>query len=241
VVKACEAVPWQKGSFSYWESGLQYPDNPELYDSSKLEINVNDIPQQYRAEFQQLFTNGVSAGQYQIKDSFNLTCKPIRHFKFPDNKVAPFIQNTTLTPFSETYIYPLGVTIDENIINMFLDIAVNNDLITQEERDEIYSYELFRGDLSTNRSIIASGLLYDTRQYTEKSKTVEYLNYPYNSYSEDFLNPDSSLKNGFGQRGSNFGFHSPETDYYEPTIPTELNVQGYQFGYSKGYFDEVNN
>ena len=36
-----------------------------------------------------------------------------------------------------------------------------------------------------------------------------------------------------------FTFHSPETDYYKNTLPTEMTIQGYMFGKSKGVIDEV--
>src|SRR5690606_15393636 len=71
------------------------------------------------------------------------------------------------------------------------------------------------------------------------NKQVYYSNYPYNTYREDVLNQIPN-KSGFGTRNSLYTFHSPETDYSTKTnIPTELNVQGYQFGSSSGYFDDV--
>lgn len=239
VVKACEAVPYIKGDFSYHESDIRYPDNRELFDSTKLKITPNDIPQKYRSTFAQKFTTGIDNGVYKIKDSFNLACKPIRHFKFPSNQTAPFMQEGSNSQFSNAYIYPLGVTIDENIINVFLDIAKNSGLITEEERNDIHGYEIFRGDLSITRSIKASGLTFDTRSYKEKGREVQYLNYPYNSYGPDELNPSSGEKQGFGNVGNVFGFHSPETDYFNLNSGNEIRVEGYQFGYSKGFFDEV--
>lgn len=239
VVKDCETSAYKKGNFAYWESTSQYPDNPELFDSTTLIVSPEDIPEEYRKDFEQKFVIGMGPNGYKIKDSFNLTCQPIRHFKFPDNKIAPFMSTQGGTPFNEAYIYPLGVTIDENIINMFLDIALKNDLITDEERKQIYGYEIFRGDISIDRSVIASGLLYDTRTYNERGTDVRYLNYPYNSYSEDYLNKGASLPRGFGIRGHDYGFHSPETDYSNNVTASEVRIEGYQYGNSKGYFDEV--
>ena len=178
-------------------------------------------------------------GEYKIKDSFNLACKPIRHFKFPDNNISPFMTSNSLSPFSDSLIYPLGVTINEEVINFMLDIAVDSELINKKTRDSIYGYEIFRGDLSVSRSVFSSGLLYDLRSYQEDNKTVYYSNYPYNTYRDDVLNQVSKSSN-FGQRGSLYTFHSPETDYSTSnSIPTELNIQGYQFGNSSGYFDDV--
>src|SRR5690606_14374896 len=111
-------------------------------------------------------------------------------FKFPSNKTSPFMShNSEGRPNGvEGYIYPLGVTIDERIVNGFLDVAVQNELLTQEERDTIYGYEIFRGDLSVNRSVVASGLLYDMRTYTERGSVINYPNYPFNSRGADLLN-----------------------------------------------------
>lgn len=232
----CDVQPYQRGEFSYWESEMTYPDNQTLFDSTKLIVKDATLKPNLKQEFKNKFTKGNSLN---IKDSFNLTCKPIRHFKFPDNEVSPFMSSNALSPFSDALIYPLGVTINEEAINMLLDIAVDSELISQEVRASIYGYEIFRGDLSVSRSVFASGLLYDMREYDESNKKVYYSNYPYNTYREDVLNqiPKSS---SFGISNSLYTFHSPETDYSTKTnIPTELNIQGYQFGSSSGYFDDV--
>lgn len=240
LIKSCETSKYKKGDFAYWESERTYPDNSELYDSSKLIIDGLSIPSEYRTAFASKFSSGASpTSEYQVKPSFNLTCKPIRHFRFPDNKVSPFMTNTRIAGFGESYIYPLGVTIDENYINILLDIAVQNKLISKEQRDSIYGYEIFRGNLAVDRTVISSGLLYDMREYSEGVKTVKYSNYPYNSYSNDKLNSGASTPIGFGVKGSQYTYNSPETDYFGNIRGTELSIQGYQFGMSKGWFDEV--
>ena len=246
VVQSCTAVPYKKGNFSYWESTETYPDNTELFDSRNLTILTSDIPPSIKSEFEDIFTDATTDGKYVLNDNANLTCKPIRHFKFPDNKVAPFMtEATNKLPFGSSLIYPLGVTIDENIINTFLDIAVYNNLISQSDRDKVTGYEIFRGDTSLDRSVVASGMLFDMRKYKENNKKVYYSNYPFNSYSPDYMNLDEDTTTdgeygvSFGDSGRNFTFHSPETDYYKPSLPSELSIQGYIFGNSRGHFDEV--
>lgn len=60
----------------------------------------------------------------------NMVCKPIRHFKFPDNSVIPFMQyQESLIDFSNSKIFPMGVTIDERTVNVFLDSAEKSGLI----------------------------------------------------------------------------------------------------------------
>lgn len=244
IIQACTAVPYKKGTFAFWQSDEKYPDNNELYNSSTLEINQSDIPIQAQVKFEQAFVSSINEGEYTWREDdddkplIDFTCRGIRHFKFPSNLVAPYIWDSKLKAFSSTPIFPLGLTVDEEVINAMLDLALKNNLITQIDRDNIVSYEIVRGDLTLDRSIITSGLLFDTRTYTEGRDEYLYSNYPYNSYSNDKLNNLPKTPN-FGISNSNFTFHSPETDYGRPTIPSELSVQGYVFGNSKGHFDEV--
>lgn len=243
IVQSCKAIPFKKGNFAYWESEETYPDNPELYDSRRLSIPKNLIPVDLRSRFEDSFVKSVANNKYILNDNANFTCANIRHFKFPDNQLVPFMSSSQQSPFGSSIIYPLGITINEELINSFLDIAVFNGLLTQSDRNKISGYEIFRGDISLDRSVVASGLLYDMRKYKENSKTVYYPNYPFNSYEKDVLNLDEDLssENGvtFGQSNRNYTFHSPETDYYRQGLPSELSVQGYMFGNSRGHFDEV--
>lgn len=246
VVEACSLIANKKGSFSYWESSEEYPDNSELYNSKTLVIKASDFYDTGVAtEFSDKFSTGIDGeGNYILSNDTDFRCKPIRHFKFPDNSVAPFMYENPQPGFSASLIYPLGVTIDENIINDFLNIAVNNNVITQEQRDSVISYEIFRGDRILNKSIIAKGLLYDMYSYIEDNKQVHYSNYPYNDLGEDSLffneNRTSLIQHpNNGESNNKFTFHSPDTEFLKPTLPTELKVEGYMFGNSRGAFDEV--
>lgn len=265
IAQSCKVFPFEKGKFAYWESTEKYPDNPELFDSSTLKINpdrLNGVLPEIKEEFEKVFTDSGATvnGNYLFKtESWNgetkkvadFTCRNIRHFKFPDNNLAPFMYDLPQAKFGQTVIFPLGVTIDETVINAFLDIAVDNDLLTKSDRDKIVGYEIFRGDISLDRSVVASGLLYDMRKYRETEnvdKDVLYSNYPYNTFSADkFNNPfnGETQRNNLGE-GATFGvsnrhytFHSPETDYTKVGLPSEVSFQGYQFGNSRGNFDQV--
>jgi len=236
VVQQCTAIPFQYGKFGYWESRETYPDNQETYNSTTLKISPSDIPVEYRTEFASTFTDGKTIN-YLLKDDVNFSCQSIRHFRFPDNKVSPFMYENVQAPFLDATIFPLGVTIDEDLINSFLDIAVKNDLISQEKRNLIRSYEILRGDISLERSVVSSGLLYDMRKYVEDGKDWYYSNYPYNDLGKDKLNLDSA--DSLGTSNNKFTYHSPETDYNSIIVPSELSIQGYSFGASKGQFDQV--
>lgn len=44
--------------------------------------------------------------------------------------------------------------LDDDIVNEFLDIAVENGLIDKARRDSIIGYELYRGDRTLDKSVI---------------------------------------------------------------------------------------
>ena len=246
VVSACDATPYKKGDFAYWQSEEKYPDNEYLYDSSKLIIESSDFSTlQLREKFEDAFTEGSVEGVYLLSNNSDLRCKNIRHFKTPDNEKAPFIITNTLTPLADSLIFPLGITVDEQVIVDFLNVAEKNNLISKTDRQKIKSYEIVRGNMGENRSVIASGLLYDMRQYFDEDakRTLHYSNYPYNSYRDDIFNLDKSgnpiTHSGWGDNNTRYTFHSPETDYNRPTVPSELSVQGFLYGNAKINFDEV--
>lgn len=239
ILKGCDPIPYQYGLFSYWESTENYPCNEELFNSSSLEIQETDIPLAYRSEFEEYYTNGVSAGEYILKPNTDFRDKAIRHYKFPCSTKVPFMSTTNQNPgdFNKSVIYPIGFSIDNEIINAFLDIAVNNNLITLEERLKITRYEIYRGDRSTDKSIIAKGLLFNMRQYSEANgDQALYPNYPLN-----FLGPDTRNGNFTLPLNNSFTFHSPETSFSKPSLTNELKIEGYQFGKSGNYFDIVRN
>lgn len=265
IAQSCKVFPFEKGKFAYWESTEKYPDNPELFDSSLLKIKpsrLDNLLPEVKQEFEDVFTDSGATinGNYLFKtEAWNgetkkvadFTCRNIRHFKFPDNSLAPFMYDLPQAKFGQTIIFPLGVTIDETVINAFLDIAVDNELLTKSDRDKIVGYEIFRGDITLDRSIVASGLLYDMRKYRETEsvdKDILYSNYPYNTYSQDKFNDPydtetnrENLGEGalFGESNRHYTFHSPETDYTKVGLPSEVSFQGYQYGSSRGNFDQV--
>src|SRR5690606_11296779 len=89
------AKPFQKGKFSYVESTFRYPCNDELYNSSVLKIEPGDLPESIKDEFESTFTSGMNDGKYILNSETDFTDKPIRHFKYPDNKISPFMYDGT--------------------------------------------------------------------------------------------------------------------------------------------------
>ena len=242
---SCGVVPYEYGKFGYYESTETYPDNQELFNSNNLKISVGDIPEEYENEFKEYFVDNIDDGVYVLNNNTNLSCKNIRLFKFPDNNTSKFMLSNKVQPFARSLIYPIGVMVDPKIVNSFLDIAVKNGLITSEERSNIDSYEIYRGDRSISKSIIAKGLLYDMYKYNEDSDDVYYSNYPYNDLGDDFLNYSSTDRNDVihhpfnGDKNNKFTFHSPDIHFNKPSLPNEMYIEGYQFGKSEGIFSNV--
>lgn len=239
----CGVSPREYGKFSYWESSLKYPCNSELYDSSSLEIEYSDIPDDIRLDFENYYTTGITGNIYNMSPDTNFMDKPIRHYKFPSNITSPFMgsfinNNIDNTNQYNSVIYPIGFLINNDVINTFLDIAVKNELISQEDRDNITGYEIFRGDRRGHKSIIARGLGFDMMQYRDLSTnggTTYYPNYPLNaSEATDSLNSALAIKKVVN---SMFTFHSPDTHFNMNTqLPREVMFEGIQSGISNNSF-----
>lgn len=247
VFNECEPQPYKNGKFAYWESTEKYPDNKELYDSSVLDINIGDIPEGIRKDFEEYFVSSRVGDKYILKQETDLANKPIRHFKFPDFNVAPFMSSNLINPFSESLIYPLGITVGKEAINSFLDIAVKNNLLTQGQRESIEEIEIFRGDRRVNKSILGKGIAFDMYDYEEENtgKKVLFSNFPYNDLGDNELIYKNDDKEDFvthpyrGVKNNKFTWHSPEYDYYNQNIGSEVKVEAYQYGQSRGNFAEV--
>jgi hypothetical protein len=238
----CDPQAYETGEFAYWESLETYPDNPELYDSSRLLIEEEDIPEDILTKFEDYYMSSKTDGVYRLKNS-NFTCQPIRHFKYPDSKVTPFTAIFQTAPFARTIIYPIGFTIDEDIIVNFLDLAVKNNLITQTQRNSIVGYELFTGDRTGNKSVQAKGIAFDSYNYQEQGKTIEYPNFPFNDLGDNFLFKDSLGSNlrhpKSSTKNNKFSILSPDLYNNQSFLPTEVNIEGYLFGNSKSTIVEV--
>ena len=248
IYKGCDPVPSKRGLFSYVESTATYPCNAELFDSSTLKIKPSDIPVDLRDSFEDYYVVGGSAaptldvdGNYTLSSETDFREKPIRHYKYPDSNIVPYMSgdfyNNTPADFKKSMIYPIGFFISNDAINAFLDIAVNNNLLSYSERIKIKRYEILRGDRSTEKSVIAKGILFDMKGYTEKGVSTFYSNYPFNTMNHDILSGmvDTSHRNG----NNKYTFHSPETHFFKPSLTREINFEGYLFGKSSNYIVPV--
>jgi len=227
VLKDCEPVPHVYGEMGYYESTDKYPDNAELYDSSYLTINKSRITNPELLEKLNIYKENETAEQILLSSAADFRCQFIRAYKFPDNKISPFIRAEAISSNAESIISPIGMTIDGEVINNLLDVAVDNNLITQEQRDDILDYKIYRSDLTLDRSVVASGIVFNSKKYTVDGEDINYFNYPFNSLGKDKYFP-SNTDNDF----NNIQAISPEFDYFAPSLPNEMSLQGFMFGNS---------
>ncbi len=105
----CEPVPYKYGELGFYESTDKYPDNEELYDSSKLIINKSNITNSDLLSRLDLYKDSETTEQIILSDEADFRCKNIRHYKLPDNKISPFINTNNKATNSISIFITLGV------------------------------------------------------------------------------------------------------------------------------------
>ena len=133
----------------------------------------------------------------------DLAGQPIRHHKFPDVLVSPIYESKIFAgagsmAMGNDAIFPIGVRIDPQQIATLIQTSS----LTDEQKDEIVGFKIVRGDRSTNKSIVAKGMLRNVNSYTREEQDYFYPNYPYNDLRQDpFLtvtnNAFAELCNGY--------------------------------------------
>jgi hypothetical protein len=116
----------------------------------------------------------------------SLAGTPIRHHKFPDVLVSPIFESQTpnySNPELQTAnaLYPIGVKISTQQVASL----INNSNLTAEQKADIVAYKIVRGDRSTNKSIVAKGMLRNVGTYNREGTDYYYPNYPYNDIKTD--------------------------------------------------------
>ncbi len=244
----CKPQMYQKGLFAFNESTELYPNNKELYDSSWLKINPEDIPanveiggDNFKTRFERFCTEGVNSGDYKLKN-LDFTCQGIRHFRYPDNSVSPIMPSFKIAPFSNTSVFPIGFYLNEKVIETFLDLAVKNKLINQKQRDSITSYTIYTGDRSGHKSILSKGLSFDMYKY-EEDRDINFSNFPFNTLGHNrFIKGKDGeyIKHPYNSEKNNrFSVMTPEIYNSWRGNPTEMKVEGYMYGNSENQIAEV--
>lgn len=259
----CAPRKYKYGEFAYYESTHKYPANYELYDSSRVRINpkrsysgeMAEAASKIRSKLAEWYGSPLKDGDleyykghnYGTVETSTLFCQqPIRHYKFPDNFHSQLMNSDIRLTEEGSEIYPIGILINEDVINVFLDYAVDSGLITQDQRDTIIGYELYRGDRRLNKSVVGCGLGYDMFKYTDSNGQENlYANYPYNDLKDDQFHYTTGkrtefISHPFGKDGNVwYSFLSPDIYFNKMETPTEITVDGYMRGLSTGVYNIV--
>lgn len=126
----------------------------------------------------------------------DLCGKPIRHHRFPDNKLVNY--------FKEKEIYILGVRFSG------IQQPVDNDgnLISG-----IIGYEIYRGNRHGNKTVLAKGVFKNMKKYDADGSTYIYQNFPFNPKKNDvFFNEGHEVLQNY------YSFISPELMFRHPYL-----------------------
>lgn len=132
----------------------------------------------------------------------DLAEQPIRHHKFPDVLVSPIFESGTPTIVANKYqvemrsgdaVFPIGVNVDSAQVYRLIELSD----LAPDQKDDIVAYKIVRGNRSTNKSIVAKGILRNVGKYEREGTSYYYPNYPYNDLNKDpFILEKNNAYNG---------------------------------------------
>lgn len=183
------------GTPTYYSGGVGYSPYWKIYNTASVIGYSNGYstdptykgPWQY-GEF--AYTESTDTYPCNTEVWGDLAGKPIRHHKFPDVAVSPIFETKLFTNqysmvMGNDAIFPIGIKVNPVEIAML----INSSNLTAEQKSSIVGFKILRGDRSTNKSIVAKGILRNVGTYTKDDKDYYYPNYPYNDLREDpFIN-----------------------------------------------------
>ena len=193
--------------------------------------------------------------------------KPIRHFKFPDNSVVKHFEEKGAVvnglSVKLNKIYPKGIRVDVRDIKHSLNKAVTLGLISEEEKNQICGYRIYRSNRRGNESIVAKGLIYDIWEYKDNiyntGNKIMFPNFPFNDNGVGNNGWNVFLKNKrikstnqlidtnyvthpfHGDKNNKYTFDAPNLQYNNPGLGTELKLELEMYGKSVGNFIELRN
>jgi len=134
------------------------------------------------------FSYWESTEDYPCNDELwgDLAGQPIRHHKFPDVLVSPIFESAIFTgqnsmAIQRDAIFPMGVRIDVQQVSSLIQASG----LTTEQKNQIAGFKIIRGDRSTNKSIVAKGILRNVGKYEREGQEYYFPNYPYNDLRQD--------------------------------------------------------
>lgn len=130
-----------------------------------------------------------------------LAGKPIRHHRFPDNSICPFIEGGGIEydenlgenffKTSPPALFPIGVKVDVEQIKSLINSSED---IPKEVKDKIVGFRILRGNRAYSKTIVAKGLVRNVGKYDREYSSYYFPNYPFNDLNEDpFLLSDSNF------------------------------------------------
>ena len=103
-----------------------------------------------------------------------LAGQKIRHHKFPDVLVSPIFESKLFAGkdgmvMEDAAIFPIGVQVDVFQIRTLIEMSS----LTDAQKDDIVGFKIVRGDRSTNKSVIAKGILRNVGEYERENKLFQ--------------------------------------------------------------------
>jgi hypothetical protein len=170
-------------------SGIGYSPYWKIYNTARVlgdavDVNIGTaIPYKYGE-----FAYWESTEVYPCNEAVwgQLSNQPIRHHKFPDVLVSPIFETkifagSTGMVMGSNAVFPIGVKVNVS------DVAalIEQSSLTQEQKDDVVGFKIVRGDRSTNRSIVAKGIIRNVGKYERNENEFYFANYPYNDLQKD--------------------------------------------------------
>jgi hypothetical protein len=184
------------GTPDYYEGDVGYSPYWKIYNTATIEgfsPSYDASDPTYKGAYQNgEFGYWESTEEYPCNKEIwgELAGQKIRHHKFPDVEISPIFESKVFVDrysmvMGNDAIFPIGVKVNPQQIKFFID---SSDL-TKEEKDQIIGFKIVRGDRSTNKSIVAKGMLRNVNKYERDDTEYYFPNYPYNDLREDpFIN-----------------------------------------------------
>ena len=227
-----------KGRMGYWQSTEIYPDTkPDIWNA-----NATSFP----------YPNT------NLTTDYNLCGKNIRHHRMPADLIF-FNQSGSALPavdaISSNHIRSNAVDNTPSNIRI-LGVEFDNILPPLDNYGNvipgIVGYEILRSSRQGNKTVIAKGIINNTRCYTtEDGDEILYQNYPYNTLAPDPSLAVSDVPGGPEEtniasqscyKKNIFTFHSPDMQVISPYIASQELVLYGERGYTgnvTGNFSEV--
>lgn len=162
-----------------------------------------------------------------------LECLPIRHPKFPDNKLVPIHDN--------------GDCLGECVTILGVEFSnIPHPVDCEGNPLPVVGYIIHRSDRTNHKSILHKGLLYNVKEETlgDGSKSM-FSNYPFNDLYPDIFIGDSLVRQGnvfddydplTSYYRDRFTYHSPDIHYIKGQTGTELRIYSEEVGKVKGKY-----